>query len=163
MDFATFGKTYPKVTDFTTNKDPDGIQIQYSRSEDVVQLSGSCIEGDVLVYVSPTTTAPLTAAKMGLVGTTATIAHRFAGIALSPGASGDVIKVCKNGPCLVNTDADATSFAIGDLAIAPTTTAGKAGRVAAASAAATAIIGTGIGHFMGAGTTTQALVNVHHI
>lgn len=163
MDFATFGKTYPKVTDFTTNKDPDGIQIQYSRSEDVVQLSGACIEGDVLVYVSPTTTAPLTAAKMGLVGATATIAHRFAGIALNPGASGDVIKVCKDGPCLVNTDADATSFAIGDLAIAPTTTAGKAGRVAAASATATAIIGTGIGHFMGAGTTTQALVNVHHI
>lgn len=163
MDFATFGKTYPKVTDFTTNKDPDGIQIQYSRSEDVVQLSGSCIEGDVLVYVSPTTTAPLTAAKMGLVGTTATIAHRFAGIALSPGASGDVIKVCKDGPCLMNTDADATSFAIGDAVIAPTTTAGKGGRVAAASVANTAIIGTIIGHYMGPGSTTQALVNVHHM
>ena len=75
MDFATFGKTYPKVTDFTTNKDPDGIQIQYSRSEDVVQLSGACIEGDVLVYVSPTTTAPLTAAKMGLVGFTRVLAN----------------------------------------------------------------------------------------
>ena len=46
MDFSTFGKTYPKVTDFTTNKDPDGIQIQYDRTEAVVQLSGSCIEGD---------------------------------------------------------------------------------------------------------------------
>lgn len=66
MDFSTFGKTYPGVADFTTNKDRDGIQIQYDRTEAVVQLSGSCIEGDVLVYVAATATAPLTAAKMGL-------------------------------------------------------------------------------------------------
>lgn len=149
-----------RVTDYTTHVDGEGFDIEYPRLVSTVTLSASVSKGDVLIYVIPTTTQPLRATKMTVVGTDANAVQKFAGIAMEDGAAGEDITVCIGGPCLVNVDATAASYALGDVAIAPTTTAGTAGRVAVASWAATNIAGTAFGNYLGPGSSTKALINI---
>lgn len=149
-----------RVTDYTTHKDGDGFPIEYPKQTTVATLAAAVSAGDVLMYVIPTTTQPLRVTKMALVGSDANAVLKFAGIALEDGAAGDDIVVCTGGVCLVNVDSTAASFALGDVAIAPTTTTGKAGRVAVGSWAATNIAGTAFGSYLGPGSSTQALIAV---
>lgn len=150
-----------QVSDFQTHLDGQGFPIEYDNSQQTVTLSGTVTAGDALMWVIPTETQALTVTKLGLIGT-ATIAHGFAGVALEGGVAGEDIRICVGGPCLVKTDADPSSFALGDVAVAPTTTTGTVGRTAKASWAASDLAGTAVGSYLGPGTASpaQALINV---
>lgn len=151
-----------QVSDYRTHKDGAGNPIEYARTSRPVTLNGTVALGDALMWVIATATQEVRVTKLGLIGT-ATIAHQFAGVALEAGNAGDDIMMSVGGPTLVNTDADPSSFVLGDVAVAPTTTTGTVGRVAKGTWANTDIAGTAVGHFIGPGNASpaQALVDIH--
>jgi hypothetical protein len=138
------------VTDFTTGVDRDGQLIHYSFNSVPIRANAAIGKGEVLSWVAPTTTVPLSVTPMAA----ATVGSLFAGVAAKAAAAGAVVEVIlPHSVALV--DCGASTIAAGTVIVKPTTT-GKALNSAALDA--TTIAGTVIGVALGAkNASNQAL------
>lgn len=126
-----------KVSDFTTLKSDDGDAIGPGQSRTVIVRANAAVgKGEVVNWVIPTTTVPLSVTPMA----TGTVGSLFAGVALAAAASGEDVQICTYGFCFADFGAGTPAF--GSVVAKPTTT-GKA--LVSAALDATTIVGTIIG------------------
>lgn len=112
------------ISDFTYGYDDDGNEIVFGpQVVHSFQAGAAITKGQALMLTAPTTTAPPTVTPM-TAAVTGADSWRFVGAALEDAASGDQVRVCVEGICLVLHDA-ATDPAAYDLLEAPGTTTGE--------------------------------------
>lgn len=111
------------ISDFTEGIDDDGNEVIYGNQEVESWQAGAAItKGQALMLVAPTTTAPPTVVPM-TAAVTGGDSWRFVGAALESAASGDQVRVCKRGICLILHDASDDPAAY-DLVQLPATNTG---------------------------------------
>lgn len=133
------------VDDFREGVDADGNEIVYGPQVVHSFQAGSAItKGQALMLVAPTETAPPTVVPM-TAAVTGGDSWRFVGAALEGAASGEQVRVCVEGICLVLHDASDDPAAY-DLLLAPGTNTGDFD-----AAGAVADNGVYVGYFL-AGT-----------
>lgn len=143
------------VDDYSTGLDNDGGFLYAGEQTTDEAVAGAAIlEGQALMYTAPTTTATLTVEPM-TAAVTGADSWRFAGVALADCAAGQVVQMCKAGPCIALFDSAATPAAAYDLVAAPGTTTGEFN-----AAGALADNGVYVGYTLGTeiGTTDKALI-----
>lgn len=135
---------FRSVSDFTTWVDGNGNDIEYWRQIASLRCDVAIAKGDALMYVVPTTTVPLSVAPLAVTDTLA-VGQKFLGVAIEAAAVGEQCLFATEGFALVN---------VGSATAAAGSTANRAGSAAGAlnvlTAAATDIIGTGYGVYLGA-------------
>jgi len=129
---------FTTVTTFVSGTDADGVEIPYGRMERSYRANAAIAVGEALMWVSPTSTAPVSVTPM----TVASDPRGFAGIALEVAAAGGTIRICTEGHCLVF--ANAQTVAANDVVLVPGANTGEASFTATDPAAAT-IVGTVLG------------------
>lgn len=139
------------TTTFVSGVDRDGVAHEYGTDYIVVRANAATVKGDVVSWVDPTATVPMSITPMP----TASGQLDFAGIAMEgASAAGKYIKVAVGKFALVNVAAQTS--AAGEYLIKPTTTAGKGIRSATAIDATT-VAGTILGRFAGIKDATSTL------
>ena len=145
------------VSDFREGVDDAGNEIVYGNQEvESWQAGGTILKGQALMLVAPTETAPPTVVPM-TAAVTGADSWRFVGAALEAATSGEQVRVCKKGICLVLHDASDDPAAY-DLVSAPGTTTGDFD-----VATALADDGVYVGYFLGGtltGVTDTALAYI---
>lgn len=141
---------YRNVSDFTTWADANGHEIEYWRQVATLRANGTINKFDAVMFVAPTTTVPLSVAQLATTAGEAT-ALKFVGVALEAGTAGGYIRIATSGFAMVQIGS-ATPAAY-DVATNGGSAAGAVGTVAAGSVAATNIVGSIYGVFLG-GTQT---------
>lgn len=143
------------VTDFREGVDDAGNEIVYGlQVVESWQAGSAIVKGQALMLVAPTETAPPTVIPM-TAAVTGADSWRFIGAALEAGATGDQVRVCKSGICLILHDASDDPAAY-DLVSAPATSTGDFDVVAGAAVDN----GVYVGYYLGgtlAGQTDTAL------
>lgn len=139
------------VTDFRTFKDASGEDVALPASVvEVFRANAAIAKGEVVMWVVPTATVPLSVTPM----TAAAADNLFAGVATAAVAAGGQAAIVRRGGCFVDVAAETTAF--GTTLEAPGTTTGKA-EVAAAEPTATTVVGTVIGLALAAKDATTNL------
>lgn len=132
-----------QVSDFRTFKDSAGETVGAPLSTvDSLRANATIARGEVLMFVVPTATVPLSVTPMTAAGAD----NLFAGVATKAATAGQVVDFVTDGFAFVDVAAETTAF--GTTLEAPATTTGKA-EVAAAEPTATTIVGTVIGMALG--------------
>ena len=112
------------ITSYVTGRDADGFPVIIGNQEiESWQAGGTILAGQALMFVAPTTTAPMTVVAM-TAAITASDPWRFAGVAMEGASSGDMVRVCSQGFCEILFDASSTPAAYSVL-VAPGTTTGE--------------------------------------
>jgi hypothetical protein len=142
---------FTNVTTFVSGVDANGIEIPYGRLELAYRANAAISVGQVVSFVAPTATVPLSVTPM----TTATSQTLFAGIALEAAAAGGTVRVCTRGHCLVL--ANAQTPAAGQFIRVPGTTTGEP-TISATAIDATTVVGTILGVVFGVKDATTLLV-----
>lgn len=107
------------VSDFTLGLDADNGLVTPECNTVPYRANAAIAAGDALMFVAPTTTVPISVAKM----TAAAEPHIFAGVALNAAtAAGQMVQVVTNGHCMVNVGGG-TAAAASYIVIPETTTA----------------------------------------
>lgn len=147
------------VSDFTTNRDSAGNQIQYPQQVEFYRCNDTVAQYDLVGLVAPTTTVPVSVELLDVSDAFASFV--CVGVAQEAGTAGQTIAVCTHGITLINIG-DTASIAIGDAVIKHATTDGKAGKVAVASIDATIIVGNVFGNYLAAevGSTDTAIAYI---
>lgn len=147
---------YKTTTDYTTGVTSDGELHSYGQRVYPFRANAAVAKGEVLMWVAPTTTVPLSVTPMTVAGAD----NLFAGVALEAAASGAAVNVCMDGVCLV--DVAAETAAAGSLLTCPATTTGKA--EIGTTFDATLVVGTIIGTALGAKDSNNlALAVIRHL
>jgi hypothetical protein len=144
------------VSDFTTGRDDNDLPLVLGPQEvHSYKAGGTITEGAALMLVAPTTTEGPTVVEM-TAAVTGGDSWRFIGAALEAASSGDQVRICTNGICIVDFDTADTPAAY-DLLEAPGTTTGVFG-----TATAVADNGVYVGYVLGAeiGTTDKVLAYI---
>lgn len=141
---------------------PGGAQ-GYTTLDDIVEGTGRVVlryeasaaisDGDVVVFDTQTTDDKPTVDKAA----SGDDPRAVCGVAIGGAAAGDIVKVCRLGPCKVNISTN--TVVAWELAQRDGTTAGAAASV---TGSATVEVGDYFGIFLGAeiGSTNQAVVDV---
>lgn len=134
------------VSDYRLGIDAGLKRLDYFNETVEFQLSGTVVKGDVLIRVPPTAAGtPLCAAQAGA----APSGWQVVGVAEKGGVAGDVITVTIRGYTFINVGAG--TAAAQDVATISATVAGRADVLAAGTGiAATVVVGSVLGHFLGA-------------
>ena len=112
------------ITTYVTGRDADGIPLVIGNQEvEPWRASAAILAGQALMFVAPTTTAPMTVVAM-TAAVTASDPWRFAGAALEGASSGDMVKVLVKGFGEILFDTSDTAAAYSVLQ-APGTTTGE--------------------------------------
>lgn len=130
------------VTDFRTGRDSAGEELSYGKLQNFYRADAVIGKGEVLMWVAPTATVPLSVTPM----TAAAADNLFAGIAQKAAtAAGQMIGVVEMGYCIVDVAAETAAF--GSVVTAPATTTGKAeiGATFDATLVVASYIGTALG------------------
>lgn len=131
------------VTDFRLFKSADGEDVSLpSAQAEPFRANAAILRGEVLMWVVPTASVPLSVTPM----TAAAADNLFAGIALEAAAAGEQVFVCTKGGCFVDVGAETPAF--GNPITSPATTTGKA--EIGATFDATLVVGSFIGTALGA-------------
>lgn len=133
------------VTDYRTGKDASGNDLPGPQVVEYFEANAAIAVNDLVSLVVPTATVPVRVKTAAV----ADVSYLKIGVALKAAtAAGQVIPVCTSGTCRVNVGTGTP--AAGDFGIPDTATAGEVEVVAAASApAATTVVGTVLGAFLG--------------
>lgn len=116
-----------EVTDYTTGIDSEGGELDYGNIVRTFRADAAIARGEVVNWVAPTTTAPLSVTPMAA----ATADNLKAGVALEAAAAGEQVDICVNGYCFVDVAAETAAF--GSVLTVPGTTTGK-GEIGAVAA-----------------------------
>lgn len=137
------GGVYRTVTDFTTFKDASGeaVGAPPSLTDFYVRANAPVLKGEVVMWVVPTATLPLSVTPM----TAAAADNLYAGVALQAAATGAFFRITDHGFAFVDVAAETPAF--GNPVTAPATTTGKAeiGATFDATLVVASYIGTALG------------------
>lgn len=153
MPDATLGNpagAFGAVTTFVSGVDAGGAELEYGKHYRMYKTGAAVVQGEALMFVAATATAPTTVIKM----TVAADARLFAGIALESAASGGVVRACQQGHCLVFVNAQTVAF--GDLIVKPGTNAGEP-TFGSTDPDATTVVGTVLGLCLGVKASTAGV------
>lgn len=112
------------ISDYTSGRDDDGYEIVYGNQEvESWQAAATILKGQALMFVAPTTTAPMTVTPM-TAAVSGTDGWRFAGAALENASAGDQCRVLASGfgEVLFDTSDTAAAYSLINL---PGTTTGE--------------------------------------
>lgn len=137
---------YRGVTDFTTWVDGNGADIEYERTVMTFRANATILAHDAVMFVAPTTANPLSVAQFAVTDTIV-VGNSFAGCALNGAVAGDKCQVIVRGFARIQVGT-ATPAAY-DVAKRAGSAAGAVGVLASGTEAATDIIGTAFGIFLG--------------
>lgn len=139
------------VTDYRTGKTSDGQELQQGQIAWPFEASVAINKGDMLMFVAPSATAPVTVAPM-TAAISASDPHTFAGVALEAASIGDLVPVLQFGIGIINHVVADTPAAL-DVFGLPQTTTG----LAETNAAVTGLFVVGLVLGPEIGTTNQFL------
>lgn len=139
------------VSDFRTGKTDDGQELQQGQMGWPYRANAAINKGDMLMWVAPTQTVPLSVSPM-TAAITASDAWMFAGVALESAAIGQMCPVVQQGVVIIN-HVVADTPAAADVFGLPQTTTG----LAETNAAITGLFVAGTVLTAEIGTTNQFL------
>lgn len=142
---------FTTVTTFVSGVDANGIEVPYGRTERVYRANAAITVGQVLAFVAPTATVPVSVTPFVI----AADFRLFAGVALEAAAAGAFVRVCTEGHCLVF--ANAQTVAALDAVFTPAANTGEAS-FSATDPTATTIVGNVLGVAFGVKNATTNLV-----